>query len=110
MPLDETAAVRPGNPYAASKVAAETYALDVGARRMAWTALVARPFNHIGPGQDERFVVASFAAPAGATSPPARRRVMHVGNLEAQRDFLDVRDVAAAYVAAACKRPARRGV
>jgi GDP-4-dehydro-6-deoxy-D-mannose reductase len=58
---------------------------------------VARPFNHIGPGQDPRFVVPSFArqlADIAAGAPP----LLHVGNLEAQRDFLDVRDVAAAYV------------
>ncbi len=58
---------------------------------------MARPFNHIGPGQDARFVVASFArqlAGIAAGGPP----IMHVGNLEAERDFLDVRDVAAAYV------------
>jgi len=96
MPLDENAVPRPGNPYAASKLAAEACGL-------AWhgsygvDCVVARPFNHIGPGQDARFAVASFARQlaqiaAGAPS------VMHVGNLEAQRDFLDVRDVVAAYV------------
>jgi GDP-4-dehydro-6-deoxy-D-mannose reductase len=96
MPLDETALVRPGNAYAASKLAAETYAL-AWHRSYGLDAVVARPFNHIGPGQDERFVVASFArqlADIAAGAPP----LLRVGNLEAQRDFLDVRDVAAAYV------------
>jgi GDP-4-dehydro-6-deoxy-D-mannose reductase len=96
MPLDEAAVVRPGNAYAASKLAAETYAL-AWHRSYGLDTVVARPFNHIGPGQDERFVVASFArqlADIAAGAPP----LMRVGNLEAQRDFLDVRDVAAAYV------------
>jgi GDP-4-dehydro-6-deoxy-D-mannose reductase len=96
MPLDETAVVRPGNAYAASKLAAEAYAL-AWQRSYGLDVVVARPFNHIGPGQDARFVVASFARQLAdiAAGAPA---VMHVGNLEAQRDFLDVRDVAAAYV------------
>lgn len=97
MPLDESAPLRPPNPYAASKAAAEScaaawfhgYGLDV---------VVARSFNHIGPGQDERFVVASFARQLAAIA-AGGERVMRVGNLAAERDFLDVRDVAAAYVA-----------
>jgi GDP-4-dehydro-6-deoxy-D-mannose reductase len=96
MPLDETAVVRPANAYAASKLAAETYAL-AWHRSYGLDAVVARPFNHIGPGQDARFVVPSFAkqlAGIAAGAPP----LMHVGNLDAQRDFLDVRDVVAAYV------------
>jgi GDP-4-dehydro-6-deoxy-D-mannose reductase len=96
MPLDESAVVRPGNPYAASKLAAEAYGL-AWQRSFGLDVVVARPFNHIGPGQDPRFVVPSFARQLAdiAAGAPA---VMHVGNLEAQRDFLDVRDVAAAYV------------
>jgi GDP-4-dehydro-6-deoxy-D-mannose reductase len=96
MPLDETAVVRPGNPYAASKLAAETFAL-AWHRAYGLDCVIARPFNHIGPGQDTRFVVASFArqlAEIAAGAPP----LLLVGNLEAQRDFLDVRDVVAAYV------------
>lgn len=97
MPLDEAAALRPANPYAASKVAAETCALT-WERTFGLNVVVARPFNHIGPGQDVRFAVASFARQLAeiAAGAPA---VMHVGNLDAQRDFLDVRDVAAAYAA-----------
>jgi GDP-4-dehydro-6-deoxy-D-mannose reductase len=97
MPLDESVPLRPENPYAASKVAAETYA-EVWARLYGLDVVVARPFNHIGPGQDARFVVPSFArqlAEIAAGAPP----LLSVGNLSAQRDFLDVRDVAGAYVA-----------
>jgi GDP-4-dehydro-6-deoxy-D-mannose reductase len=96
MPLDEQTVARPGNPYAASKVAAEVYAQS-WARAFGLDVFVARPFNHIGPGQDDRFAVASFARQLAdiAAGAPA---LMKVGNLEAQRDFLDVRDVVAAYV------------
>lgn len=96
MPLDENAATRPMNPYAASKLAAETYALT-WARTYGLDVVVARPFNHIGPGQDARFAVSSFARQL-ADIAAGGEAVMRVGNLEAQRDFLDVRDVAAAYV------------
>src|SRR5665213_220707 len=96
MPLDETAVVRPANAYAASKLAAEAYA-QAWQRSYGLDVVVARPFNHIGPGQDVRFVVASFARQLAhiAEGAPA---MMRVGNLEAQRDFLDVRDVVAAYL------------
>jgi GDP-4-dehydro-6-deoxy-D-mannose reductase len=97
MPLDERVPVRPENPYAASKVAAETYA-EVWTRLYGLDVVIARPFNHIGPGQDARFVVPSFArqlAEIAAGAPP----LMAVGNLAAERDFLDVRDVAGAYLA-----------
>ena len=96
MPLDENAVIRPANAYAASKAAAEAYAL-AWHRSYDLDCVIARPFNHIGPGQDPRFVVPSFAhqlAQIAAGAPP----VMLVGNLEPQRDFLDVRDVVAAYV------------
>ena len=96
MPLDENAVAHPANPYAASKLAAEAYA-QAWTRAFKLDVLVARPFNHIGPGQDARFVVPSFARQLAeiAAGAPA---VLKVGNLEAQRDFLDVRDVCAAYV------------
>jgi GDP-4-dehydro-6-deoxy-D-mannose reductase len=60
--------------------------------------LIARPFNHIGPGQDARFVVAGFAQQL-AHIIDGGEPVLAVGNLEAERDFLDVRDVVRAYVA-----------
>jgi GDP-4-dehydro-6-deoxy-D-mannose reductase len=96
MPLREDAELRPGNPYAASKVAAESYA-HAWANAFGLDVAIARPFNHIGPGQDARFAVASFARQLAEIAAGAPR-MMHVGNLEAQRDFLDVRDVVAAYI------------
>ena len=95
-PLRETTAPLPRSPYAASKIAAEALALAY-ARAWGVDAVVTRAFNHIGPGQDERFAVVAFAlqiARVAAGGPP---RVL-VGNLDASRDFLDVRDVCDAYV------------
>lgn len=97
MPLDERAPSRSRNPYGASKLAAEAFGL-------AWHAsygldvVITRLFNAIGAGQDERFVVASFARQLALIAAGAEP-VMHVGNLDTRRDFLDVRDVASAYVA-----------
>jgi GDP-4-dehydro-6-deoxy-D-mannose reductase len=98
-PLRETLAARPGNPYAASKAAAEMLLLGE-AQSFSLDIVIARAFNHIGPGQSDRFAVASFAsqlANIAAGAPP----LLYVGNLEARRDFLDVRDVVRAYVALA---------
>jgi GDP-4-dehydro-6-deoxy-D-mannose reductase len=95
-PLAETVPLRPANPYAASKVAAEAYAVAAAAAYGLRT-IVTRAFNHIGPGQDARFAVASFALQLARIAAGADP-VLLVGNLDAERDFLDVRDVVAAYV------------
>jgi GDP-4-dehydro-6-deoxy-D-mannose reductase len=96
LPLSEAALAQPANPYAASKIAAEY--LLTALRNDGLQVVIARPFNHIGAGQDPRFVVAGFArqlADILAGGP----NELSVGNLEAERDFLDVLDVARAYVA-----------
>jgi GDP-4-dehydro-6-deoxy-D-mannose reductase len=93
--LDEHCELRPVTPYAASKVAAEFLGLQAFLGRGV-RVVRARPFNHVGPGQVGDFVVAALA----------RRMVeaelnkggpVRVGNLEASRDFTDVRDVVRAY-------------
>jgi GDP-4-dehydro-6-deoxy-D-mannose reductase len=94
-PLTESCAPNPTNPYAASKVAAEAFGL-AAAQSYGSEVVMSRAFNHIGPGQDERFVVASFALQIARIA-AGDKPLLQVGNLEAQRDFLDVRDVAAAY-------------
>ncbi|MDB5042397.1 MAG: NAD-dependent epimerase/dehydratase [Candidatus Eremiobacteraeota bacterium] len=96
-PLRETSPALPRNPYAASKVAAEGLA-QAYARSYGVDAVVTRAFNHIGPGQDERFAVAAFAAQLARIAAGGDPLVL-VGNLDASRDFLDVRDVCDAYVA-----------
>jgi GDP-4-dehydro-6-deoxy-D-mannose reductase len=95
-PLVETDPVAPRSPYAASKVGAEMAAAETR-MRTGLRVVIARSFPHTGPGQDERFVAPAFARRLrGARL--ARARVVKVGNLDPVRDFLDVRDVAAAYV------------
>ena len=95
LPLSETSQVRPASPYAASKAAAEQVALQA-ARGFGQRVLVARPFNHVGPGQAPAFAVPALAKrivdaqAAGATT-------LTVGTLTTRRDFTDVRDVVVAY-------------
>ncbi|HZX67687.1 MAG TPA: GDP-mannose 4,6-dehydratase, partial [Candidatus Elarobacter sp.] len=96
-PLRETTAPRPANPYAASKVAAEALAMSY-ARSFGVDAVVTRAFNHIGPGQDERFAVPAFASQLARIAAGTAEPVVRVGNLTATRDILDVRDVCDAYV------------
>jgi GDP-4-dehydro-6-deoxy-D-mannose reductase len=92
-PIGEDRPLRPYNPYAASKAAAEMAALQARG-----PVVVARSFNHTGPGQDERFAVASFARQLARIREEGGEPVLRVGNLSARRDLLDVRDVARAYV------------
>lgn len=96
LPIQESQATAPRNPYAASKLAAEIVCLE-SARRNGLDVVIARPFNHIGPGQDARFVVASFAAQIAAIAVGERPSTLAVGDLSVERDFSDVRDVVAAY-------------
>lgn len=96
-PVNERADPRPATPYAASKLAGEAIALASG-RTYGIPTIVARAFNHIGPGQSDRFAIASFATQLAAIAAGGPSLLM-VGNLKAERDFLDVRDVARAYLA-----------
>jgi GDP-4-dehydro-6-deoxy-D-mannose reductase len=98
-PLRETLDPRPANPYAASKAAAEAI-LQAEARSFGLDVVIARAFNHIGAGQNERFAVASLAAQLARIAVGGKPLLL-VGNLSAARDFLDVRDVVDAYVALA---------
>jgi GDP-4-dehydro-6-deoxy-D-mannose reductase len=98
LPFKEDRAMRPANPYAVSKCAAELMALQYQ-RSHGFDVVVARPFNHIGPRQNERFVAADFAKQIAEIEIGRREPVMHLGNMSAERDFTDVRDVARAYLA-----------
>jgi GDP-4-dehydro-6-deoxy-D-mannose reductase len=92
-PIGEDRPLRPCNPYAASKAAAEMAALQARGQ-----VVIARSFNHTGPGQDERFALASFARQLAEIHAGGGEPILRVGNLSARRDLLDVRDVARAYV------------
>jgi GDP-4-dehydro-6-deoxy-D-mannose reductase len=95
VPIAEKNLLKPVNPYAVSKAAQEllslsyyySYQLEI---------VVARPFNHIGEGQTDAFVVPAFAKQIVAVERGQQTEV-RVGNLEKKRDFLDVQDVVAAY-------------
>jgi len=93
--LDEDAPCQPLNPYAASKLAAETafhYYLQRSLR-----GVIARPFNHLGPGQSTDFAASSFARQIAQIEAGQQPPILKVGNLEAYRDYLDVEDVCNAY-------------
>ena len=95
LPLDERALLAPTDEYSASKAAAD---LALGALvRRGLNCIRLRPFNHTGPGQSDDFVVPSFAMQIARIEAGQEQPTIHVGNLDAQRDFLDVRDVATAY-------------
>lgn len=98
LPIVETHLPAPRNPYAVSKLAAEalcrqwsiTEAMDI---------VLARPFNHIGRGQSERFVVSDFARQIAAIRHGRHEPVVAVGDIDVTRDFTDVGDVVHAYFA-----------
>lgn len=93
--IDEAARLDPIDTYAMTKAAGDL-ALGVLAGD-GFKCLRLRPFNHIGPGQSESFVVAAFASQIIRIQRGLQEPKLKVGNLSAVRDFLDVRDVADAY-------------
>lgn len=94
--VDEYTRCQPLNPYAASKVAAESAFNEYF--RQGLKGVIARPFNHIGAQQSPNFVTASFARQIALIEAGQQEPVLKVGNLEAKRDFLDVQDVCSAYL------------
>jgi GDP-4-dehydro-6-deoxy-D-mannose reductase len=98
-PIDEHMPLRPENPYAVSKCVQDLLGLQYHlAHRLAVVRV--RPFNHLGPGQSDRFVASSFARQIAEIEAGQCAPVIQVGNLEAERDFTDVRDVVRAYLLA----------
>ena len=95
LPLREDSPLRPASPYAASKVAAEFAGVQAFLGHGLPVVRV-RAFNHVGPGQAGRFVIASVARQV-VEAERAGGGTVHVGNLSPRRDFTDVRDVVRAY-------------
>lgn len=95
LPVTEATALAPANTYGATKAAAD---LALGAMVSEGLRVIRiRPFNHTGPGQSAVFVVAAFARQVALIAAGRQAPVMKVGALDPLRDFLDVRDVCAAY-------------
>lgn len=96
VPMTEENPLRPLSPYAVSKVAQDllayqyfmSYGLDT---------VRTRGFNHTGPRRGEVFICSNFARQVASVEKGKKDPVIHVGNLDAQRDFTDVRDMVRAY-------------
>lgn len=94
LPITEATNVIPSSPYAVSKITQEQMGHYYGNR--GFEVIVARPFNHIGPGQGMGFLVSDLTSQVVAIEEGKADRIM-VGNLDAKRDYTDVRDIARAY-------------
>ena len=100
--MKETNPLRPLSPYAVSKVAQDLlgyqYFMSYGLK-----AVRTRGFNHTGPRRGDVFVTSNFARQIAEIEKGKRLPVVEVGNLEAKRDFTDVRDMVRAYWLACAK-------
>jgi len=96
LPLREDMPLRPSSPYAVSKVAQGLLALQYGPAG-GLRILRTRTFHHTGPGRGETFAESSFARQIAEIEAGKRPPVLQVGNLDAVRDYSDVRDVVRAY-------------
>ncbi len=104
-PVTEDSPFLPTSPYAVSKIAQDMHALQFGLERRL-PVLRARPFNFVGPGQQEGFVAADFAWQVARIEAGEQAPAIAVGNLAARRDFCDVRDVVQAFILLLMKGPA----
>ena len=99
VPVDEDTPVRPANVYAATKVAAEALTRELAARHAA-PVVILRPANQNGPRQHPGLAASAFAKQIAEAEAGLAEPVVRHGRLDAERDFLDVRDMARAYAAA----------
>jgi GDP-4-dehydro-6-deoxy-D-mannose reductase len=100
--LNEATPLQPLTPYGVSKVTQDLLALQYHLSHGLATIRM-RPFNHAGPRQAPHFAVASFAQQIARIELGTQPPILKVGNLEARRDFTDVRDIVRAYLLAAEK-------
>jgi len=96
LPMREEMELRPVNPYAGSKAAAETLALQFF-RSYGLPIVRVRPFNHTGPRQSSRFVCSNFARQVAEINLGVRPPTILAGNIHVVRDFSDVRDIVRGY-------------
>ncbi len=95
-PITEESPVRPENPYAASKASVDLIGQEYR-RTFGLRVSVVRPFNHAGPRQSPVFVSSDFGQQFALIAAGKNAPVIRVGNIDARRDFTDVRDVVRAY-------------
>jgi GDP-4-dehydro-6-deoxy-D-mannose reductase len=100
LPVHEQVPLRPVNPYAVSKATQDLLAYQYYVSHQIQTIRL-RPFNHIGPRQEELYVASAFAAQIARIEAGKQEPRLRVGNLAAERDFTDVRDIVRAYALAA---------
>lgn len=96
LPVDENTPLRPTTPYAVSKITQDYLALQYFLAHKL-SIIRVRPFNHIGPRQQPRFVLPMFAKQIAEIEKGSQEPIMKVGNLKARKDFTDVRDMVRAY-------------
>ncbi|CAG7659141.1 GDP-mannose 4,6-dehydratase [Paenibacillus allorhizosphaerae] len=96
MPISEKNPLRPISPYGISKATVSMLAEQYH-RSYSLNIVHVRPFNHIGPGQDVGFVTSDFAKQIAEIEEGKQTPIIKVGNLDAKRDFTDVRDIVQAY-------------
>jgi GDP-4-dehydro-6-deoxy-D-mannose reductase len=96
IPLREDAPLRPNSPYAVSKITQGYLGLQYALVHHV-PVIRTRTFHHTGPGRGESFAESSFARQIAEIERGGRESVLSVGNLDAVRDFADVRDVVRAY-------------
>jgi GDP-4-dehydro-6-deoxy-D-mannose reductase len=99
VPIKEENPLRPLSPYAVSKVAQDMLAYQYH-RSYGIDVVRTRGFNHTGPRRGSVFVCSNFAFQVAQIAAGLREPVIYVGNLEASRDFTDVRDMVRGYVLA----------
>jgi len=97
VPIKETTACRPGNIYAATKVCQNMMG-SIYSHAYQLELVMVRAFNHIGPKQSPKFVVSDFCKQVVEIEMGIKAPIIQVGNLNAKRDFTDVRDVVRAYL------------
>ena len=96
IPISEDTTLYPGNIYAATK-ACQNKIGSIYAKAYGLNIILVRAFNHIGPGQAPLFVVSDFCKQVAEIEKGLKEPIIYVGNLKAERDFTDVRDVVRAY-------------
>ena len=95
-PISENTPMNPQSPYATSKKTQEEIAIQYF-KAFKINTIIVRAFNHIGPKQNKGFVIADFASQIAEIEKEKKAAIIKVGNLDAKRDFTDVRDVVRAY-------------